>query len=288
MSSLEQFFVRVHECYQHETLQKQSKEAAEAAAEKAKQGAIQASGPAATIAWPFGSMETKLFMARYQIDNIVQICDHLLKASATQRNPASTVTPMLTLVERNTEVQDAKLKEQIQADKDRLRSDAEAAASAPNATDEDRAALESLLAKDEEEAEFFQDEDGMVDGGDEVLVVPDQGDAAISMETRRKRLGTLLLHKRRQYQSATSVLQRGRAELAASIDGDRKFLTGVGHLAQYWTLRTIQTDQATHTQTTQKGPLFNPYQNGLPAGTTSPYPNLMIDYRIGARQSSAQ
>ena len=277
--------------YQHQTLQKHTKEAQEAAEEKAKLGSTPAASGAVTMPWPFGSMETKIFMAKYQIDNIIAICDQLLRGSIPVRaGMPSPAAPMLTLTERNTELVDAKTREQLQADRDRLRSEREQALQTTTDPDQ-RAAIEAQLAKDDEETEYFQDDDGGLGESDEVLVVPDQGDATISIETRRKRLGTLLMHKRRQYAAATAVLQRGRDELARSIDGERRFLKGVAHIAQYWTLRTIQSDvngTNVNPQVPPKGPLFNPYQNGLPAGGTSPYPSMVIDYRIGARQTNTQ
>jgi hypothetical protein len=230
-------------------------------------------------------METKIFQARYQIDNMINICEQLLRGSGGGRNNAA--PPMLALAEKNTELQDLKVKEQLQLHKDQQRAEREAAA-ASTMSDEARAALEADAARDEEEAEYAHDEDE--DAGEEALVVPDPGDATISLDTRRKRLGTLLMHKRRQYTAATDVLHRGREQLRKSIEGERNFLHGVSHLAKYWTIRTIQNDPSApvNPQAPPKGPPFNPYQNGLPAGATSAYPSMLIDYRIGARQTHAR
>ncbi len=109
--------------------------------------------------------------------------------------------------------------------------------------------------------------------------------------------------KRRQYTSARDVFTRGMQSVRRSIDSERRYLSGLGQLAKYWTVRTVPSDIAASmpvpagssaasasaaAAAAQGGvalvkgaPLINPFQLGLPAGSTSPFPAIMMDYRIG-------
>ena len=265
-------------------------------------------------------------MARYQVDNIVNTIEQLLKgagqrgmaAGAAQQMPGQPPQPpVLTLAERNSELYEQRMREQAALLKDQQSLDKEAAAAAAAATASDAMSDENTrpggedgggppLSAEDELAEFLHDEDAEDGGGagDEVSTILDPSDqlvGGVDLATRRNRLGALLMQKRSQYTKARDVLLRGLDEMKAAIAGERKFLQGVGELAKYWTLRTVPTDNtpplhlpataaaaaqaaAVAAQQGKGGPPINPYQHGLPAGSTTAYPSLMIDYRLGTRQ----
>jgi hypothetical protein len=216
-------------------------------------------------------------MARFQVDNIVQTIEHLLKAagqpSATlsrggNNNNQIIQTPVLTLEERNTEAYEQKQQEQLRADK---------LAAADDISMNDDMNDGTLLSKEEDLSEFLHDEEE--DSGQEVLVIPDPNQSTISLESRRKRLGGLFYHKRKQFLNAATIISRGRVEAEKSIKSERKFLHGIEKLARFWTLRTLNTDV-----NSTKGVSMNPFQTGLSAGSISSYPSIMIDYRLGTRK----
>lgn len=266
-------------------------------------------------------------MARYQVDNIVNTIEQLLKgagqrgmaAGAAQQVPGQPPQPpVLTLAERNSELYEQRMREQAALLKDQQSLDKEAAAAAAAAAASDAMSDENTrpggedggggppLSAEDELAEFLHDEDAEDGGGagDEVSTILDPSDqlvGGVDLATRRNRLGALLMQKRSQYTKARDVLLRGLDEMKAAIAGERKFLQGVGELAKYWTLRTVPTDNtpplhlpataaaaaqaaALAAQQGKGGPPINPYQHGLPAGSTTAYPSLMIDYRLGTRQ----
>ena len=259
-------------------------------------------------------MENKLYMARYQVDNIVHTIEQLLRGvgqrGMAQAPQQQQQPPVLTLAERNTEVYMQKMQEQAALQKDQQSMDKEAAAAAAangdiHMTDapKQQASDDAPLSAEDELAEFLHDEDAEDGAGDEVSTIADPLESiagGVSLATRRNRLGTLLMLKRRQYTQAKDVLMSGIEQLRASIESERKYLEGVGELAKYWTVRTVPNDAAAavhlpstsaaaaaHAAQQGKGPLLNPYQAGLPAGFTTAYPSLMIDYRIGTRESAS-
>ena len=312
LSSMEKFFVSVAEVYQHQTLQKHAKQSSEQAA-KAESAAAAAAVAASNViptSWPFSAMENALYRARYQVDNIVLTIDQLLKG-AGQRGlvlPSgasihnANAPPVLTLAERNTEFFLQKIKEQHANAREQAaieKADAAAAAAAAGGDDSmlDAAADGSNPTDDELLAEFLRDGE---DDDDLVSMVSDPLEAAmpgggVSLQTRRNRLGTLLVMKRRQYNRATNIFKDAAKDMRTRIESERRFLEGVGQIARYWTVRTVPNPEAAGSATppsasssrsgAQQPPqpqaLSNPFQPGLPAGSTTPYPSLMVDYRLG-------
>jgi hypothetical protein len=319
LSSREKFFVQVAEVYQHQTLSRAAAEA-EAAAKVAAGASPSVGGAAATAAaggaggWPFGAMEQKLLMSKFQLDNIVQTIEHLLRteghrgvlaaggvpsAVAAQQQP-----PVLGLSERNTEMFERKMHQDAAMQSEQQRLEREHAAA--GAMRDDGGESEVPPTEEEELASFLAGDElddpsgpsGAAATGDEARMVLDASDAqvgGVSLAARRNRLGALLMMKRRQYTDAASVFARGVQSVRRSIDSDRRFLEGVRHLARYWTVRTVPADvaAATHLPASMAAaqhaqgrgaPLLNPHQLGLTAGAISPYPCLMIDYRIGTCQ----
>lgn len=315
LSSTEKFFVSVAEVYQHQTLEKHAKQSSEqlAKTDSAAAAAAVAASSVIPTTWPFSAMENALYRARYQVDNIVLTIDQLLKG-AGQRGlvlPSgasihnANAPPVLTLAERNTEVYLQKINEQHANAKEQAaleKADAAAAAAAAAGGTDDSSMLDSATAgeskatDDELLAEFLRDGE---DDDDLVSMVSDPLEAAmpgggVSLQTRRNRLGTLLIMKRRQYARATNIFADAAKDMRTRIESERRFLEGVGQIARYWTVRTVPNTDAAGSvpppstssrsgaqQQAQPQPLANPFQPGLPAGSTTPYPSLMVDYRLG-------
>jgi uncharacterized protein YjiS (DUF1127 family) len=324
LSRLEKFYVQVAEVYQHQLLEKHAKEAEQvAAAQKAAGGDTPFISGSFPPSWPFGKMEQKLLMARYQVDNIVQTIEQILRtaghkgvlaqAGGAAAQQQQQQPPVLGISERNLDGYEQKLRSEAALQSEQRRLDREnGIATAAHAMSDDTAApsaIESEESAQEALAEFMHGDDldelgrSGGGGGDDVRMLLDPSDqllGGVSLATRRNRLGTLVMLKRRQYTSARDIFLQGMSSVRKSIESERKFLHGVGELAKSWTIRTVPADVAAsmpplHPQSgaataalaAQGGqpikgaPLFNPYQAGLSAGATTPYPCLMIDYRIG-------